>query len=218
MKLPKHYYSWTTLIGVAIATTSFALIIFLFLISFFFSEGDAYSGLFIYIVLPVIMFIGLIMIPIGIITKKRREKRRKIEREFKFPIVNFNDPKQRMIVFFVVIGLAIFLVFSALGSYKVFHYTESNEFCGTMCHKVMEPEHTAYQNSAHARVKCVECHVGSGTSWYVKSKLSGLYQVYSVLLDKYPRPIPTPIHNLRPARETCEKCHCTSKCTRYLEI
>jgi len=211
MKLPKHYYSWTTLVGVAIATTSFALIIFLFLISFFFAEGDAYSGIFIYIVLPVIMFIGLIMIPIGIITKKRREKRRKIEREFKFPIVNFNDPKQRMIVFFVVIGLAIFLVFSALGSYKVFHYTESNEFCGTMCHKVMEPEHTAYQNSAHARVKCVECHVGSGTSWYVKSKLSGLYQVYSVLLDKYPRPIPTPIHNLRPARETCEKCHWPEK-------
>ena len=211
MKLPKHYYSWTTLIGLAIAATSFALIIFLFLISFFFAEGDAYSGLFIYIVLPVIMFIGLIMIPIGIVRKRHRERKEKVEREFKFPIVNLNEPQQRMTVFLVMIGLAIFLVMSALGSYQAFHYTESNEFCGTMCHTVMEPEHVAYQNSAHARVKCVECHVGSGTSWYVRSKLSGLYQVYSVLFNKYPRPIPTPIHNLRPARETCEKCHWPEK-------
>jgi len=211
MKLPKHYYSWTTFIGVAIAATSFVVIVFLFMISFFFAEGDTYAGLLIYIVLPVIMFIGLFMIPIGIIIKRRHEKRQKVEREFKFPVVDFNDPKQRNLIFFVVIGIAIFLIFSALGSYQVFHYTESNEFCGTMCHKVMEPEHTAYQNSAHARVKCVECHVGSGTSWYVKSKISGLYQVYSVLFNKYPRPISTPIHNLRPARETCEKCHWPEK-------
>ena len=150
MKLPKHYYSWTTLLGVAIAATSFALIIFLFLISFFFAEGDAYSGIFIYIVLPFIMFIGLIMIPIGVVSKRRKEKKQQVVREFKFPVVNLNEPKQRSIVFFVTIGLAIFLVMSALGSYKVFHCTESNEFCGTVCHTVMEPEHVAYQNSAHA--------------------------------------------------------------------
>ena len=29
--------------------------------------------------------------------------------------------------------------------------------------------------------------------------------------DLYPRPIPTPVHNLRPARETCEQCHWPSK-------
>jgi hypothetical protein len=57
----------------------------------------------------------------------------------------------------------------------------------------------------------VKCHVGSGTSWYVKSKLSGLYQVYSVLANKYPTPIETPLHDLRPAMETCEKCHWPEK-------
>jgi hypothetical protein len=79
----------------------------------------------------------------------------------------------------------------------------------------MEPEYVAYQESAHSRVNCVECHVGAGADWYVRSKLSGLYQVYSVLLDKYPRPIPTPVHNLRPARETCEKCHWPNKFYSY---
>jgi hypothetical protein len=53
--------------------------------------------------------------------------------------------------------------------------------------------------------------VGSGADWYVRSKLSGLYQVYSVLFNKYPRPIAVPIENLRPARETCEECHWPEK-------
>jgi hypothetical protein len=55
--------------------------------------------------------------------------------------------------------------------------------------------------------------VGPGAGWYVQSKLSGLYQVYSVTFNKYPRPIPTPITNLRPARETCEQCHWPDKFT-----
>jgi hypothetical protein len=75
----------------------------------------------------------------------------------------------------------------------------------------MEPEYTTYQRSPHARVKCVECHIGEGANWFVKSKLSGSWQVVSVSLDLYPRPIETPVHNLRPARETCEQCHWPNK-------
>ena len=38
----------------------------------------------------------------------------------------------------------------------------------------------------------------------MKSKLDGAWQLVAVTLDLYPRPIPTPLHDLRPARETCE--------------
>jgi nitrate/TMAO reductase-like tetraheme cytochrome c subunit len=103
------------------------------------------------------------------------------------------------------------VVFTIIGSYKAFHYTESVEFCGKLCHKVMQPEYVAYQNSPHARVKCAECHVGEGADFYVKSKMSGLRQVFKYTLNTYPRPIATPIENLRPARETCEKCHWPQK-------
>ena len=75
----------------------------------------------------------------------------------------------------------------------------------------MEPEYTAYQRSPHARVKCVECHIGPGADWFVKSKLSGVWQVFAVAFDLYPRPIPTPLHDLRPAQDTCEQCHWPSK-------
>jgi len=45
----------------------------------------------------------------------------------------------------------------------------------------------------------------------VKSKLSGSWQLVSVALNLYPRPIAVPVHNLRPARETCEQCHWPNK-------
>jgi len=99
------------------------------------------------------------------------------------------------------------MIFTAIGGYKAFEITESVSFCGKVCHQVMNPEYTTYTHSPHARVACVQCHVGSGASWYVRSKLSGAYQVYSVIFHKYSQPIPTPIKNLRPARETCEQCH-----------
>jgi len=210
MKLPKHYYSWTTFVGGAIALISFFMIVILFLVSLVFSGGDNYSGLFTFIILPAVMIMGIIVALVGKLTDLRR-KHKGADDEVNYPIVDFNDPRQRTIVFMFTIGLSVFVVLSALGGYQAFHYTESNEFCGTLCHTVMEPEYTAYQGSAHARVNCVECHVGSGAGWYVKSKLSGLYQVYSVMTDAYPRPIPTPLHDLRPARETCEKCHWPEK-------
>jgi nitrate/TMAO reductase-like tetraheme cytochrome c subunit len=41
----------------------------------------------------------------------------------------------------------------------------------------------------------------------MKSKINGVHQLCDVVLDKIPRPIETPIKNLRPARATCEQCH-----------
>ena len=85
------------------------------------------------------------------------------------------------IIFTITTIIILFL--STLGSFKAYHITESVEFCGTLCHQVMEPEHTAYLNSPHANVSCVECHVGSGASWYVKSKLIRIAPGYMLYLQ-----------------------------------
>jgi nitrate/TMAO reductase-like tetraheme cytochrome c subunit len=114
-------------------------------------------------------------------------------------------------------GSVIFLLISAIGSYQTYHFTESVQFCGQTCHGVMKPELVTYLHSPHARVACAECHIGKGAAWYVRSKLSGTYQVYATLADKYPRPIPTPVKNLRPAQETCEQCHWPKKFVGNLE-
>lgn len=211
IRLPKTFHNWTSIIGATIALISLFMIVFLFIITSIFNQGSSYIGLVIYIALPTLMVIGLILIPIGMIIRFRKQKRTGAVQDRKWPYIDFNDHRHRNAFMIFSVGTVIFLLLTAIGSYEAFHYTESVEFCGTLCHEVMKPEYVAYQNSPHARVACVDCHVGSGADWYVKSKLSGLYQVYAVATGNFPRPIPVPIRNLRPARETCEECHWPEK-------
>ena len=206
-KLPVSVYNWISLSGAVISLICLFMIVFLFAVSIFLDRGGSYLGLVIYLILPAFLIAGLLLIPIGML--KNYKKQRKSEK--RLPYIDLNILAHRNAFFIFITGTIIFLFISALGSYEAFNYTESTDFCGTLCHTVMTPEYVAYQNSPHARVRCVECHVGEGADWFVKSKLSGLYQVYAVLADVYPRPIVTPIKNLRPARETCEECHWPEK-------
>ena len=211
LKLPSSVQNWLTLFGVTIVLISSFMIIFLFAITIILGEHATYLGLITYILLPSVLIVGLILIPLGMIIKIRKEHKLGIRPKYGWPIIDLNDFRHRNAFFIFSVGTVIFLFLSTIGSYEAYHYTESVQFCGKLCHSVMKPEFTAYQNSPHARVSCVECHVGPGANWYVRSKLSGLYQVYAVLADVYPRPIPTPIENLRPAREVCEQCHWPKK-------
>src|SRR5665647_1567593 len=211
MKLKYSYRNWITIIGALIAIINLLLIIVLFIMSTVLGKNATYLGLFIYIILPGFLLLGLIMMPVGIMISRKRAAVSAQDEKKRFPSVDLNNPKHRKAFIGFTIATVIILFLSTYGSFEAYHLTESVEFCGTLCHKVMEPEYTAYQNSSHANVACVECHVGSGTSWYVKSKLSGLHQVYAVATKTYPSPIETPLNDLRPARETCERCHWPQK-------
>ena len=212
MKLPSSIKNYISIIGAVLAVFNLATILSLMILNSVFNFGGSYIGLFIYMVLPAIMIAGLLMIPIGMRLNSRRAKRAEEAGEkLNWPVLNFNNVATRNASMIFVFGTIFLIIISSVGSYEAFHITESVEFCGKLCHNVMEPEYTTYQGSSHERVACVECHVGSGASWYVKSKMSGMYQVYSVLAKKFPTPIPTPIANLRPARETCEQCHWPEK-------
>lgn len=207
MKIPRSIYNWLSISGFIFAANSALLILVLFIFSELTPNPNIYNGVFTYIILPVILIIGLILIPIGMLIKRKRIR----EADQRWPVLDLNRPHSRQGLVLISVITFLFLIISAMGSYEAFNYTESVDFCGRLCHKVMNPEYVTYQNSPHARVACVECHVGQGASWYVKSKLAGMYQVYSVIFHKYPSPLPTPIANLRPARETCEKCHWPQK-------
>jgi len=207
MKMPKSISNWISILGALFAINAFILIIILLIQSLLTVHQNPYNGMFTFIILPTILVIGLILIPIGMLMKRHRTK----EADQRWPVLDLNNSRQRQKLFLVSVFTFLFLIISAMGSYEAFNYTESIDFCGKLCHKVMEPEYTTYMHSPHARVPCVDCHVGEGANWYVKSKLSGLYQVYSVIFHKYAQPIETPIKDLRPARETCERCHWPQK-------
>lgn len=175
------------------------------------SGGDnPYLGIMAYIIAPAVMVFGLLVLFGGMILERRR-RRLGSGGAIGYPVIDFNNARHVRNFVMSIFGTVLFFSVSILGSYKAFHYTETDAFCGTMCHEVMHPEYTAYKASPHSRVGCVQCHVGSGADWYVKSKLSGAYQLYSTAFNKYPRPITTPVHNLRPAQETCEQCHWPEK-------
>ena len=163
-----------------------------------------YIGLLSYLILPVPLILGLLMIPIGMWRERRRLRQGKPASAPVF-VLDLRLPKHQAALIVFIGVTAVFLLFTAYGSYRTFKWTESVAFCGT-CH-ALQPEAIAHQHAPHARVLCVDCHVGSGAGWYVKSKLAGVYELYAEVMNTYERPIPTPISHLRPARDTCEHCH-----------
>jgi len=195
-----------SLIGAVIAVVAAANIALLVFVDFVSPRPSPYIGILAYMVLPGFLVLGLVLIPVGMLLERRR-RRKHLPSMPRFPTVDFNNPRQRSTFAAVMTFTVVFVALSAAGSYRAYEYTDSVQFCGQLCHSVMNPEFVAYSASPHARVRCVDCHVGAGAGWYVRSKLSGAYQVYAVAFNKYPKPIPTPVHNLRPAPETCEQCH-----------
>ena len=211
-KLPLSYYNWISMFGAYTASVSLLLIILFLGISFFLDfASNPYLGIVQFLILPTFLIGGLLLIPIGAYNQRRRIRKGIGTERRQWPRIDFNQKSHRNAAAVFAFGSVLVVFVSAVGSYQTFHYTESVDFCGKVCHQVMKPEYVAYQNSPHARVACVACHIGPGANWYVKSKLSGAYQVYAVLVNNYPRPIPTPVANLRPAQETCEQCHWPAK-------
>ncbi|MGP8155829.1 MAG: cytochrome c3 family protein [Candidatus Acidiferrales bacterium] len=165
-----------------------------------------YVGLIFFLVLPGIFVIGLLLMPIGALWRQLALARSG-QLPLKYPKVDLSRPEVRHLLGWIA-GLTVAnVIILSTASYRGVEYMDSARFCGATCHTVMQPEFTAYQNSPHQRVACVQCHIGPGASWFVRSKLSGLRQVYAVTFHTYDRPIPSPVQQLRPARQTCEQCH-----------
>lgn len=203
--------NWISLLGIPMAAAGFAFGLGLIILDVMAPIHSPYLGIFTYMVVPVILSTGLLLILVGVLRERALRRRSSHAHLPRLPIINLNE--RRHFYAFIAVSLVTFLFFglSGIGSYRAYHFTESVTFCGVTCHDVMEPEFTAYQNSPHANVTCTKCHIGPGADFFVKAKLNGLYQVYSTMFDKYNRPIPAPVHNLRPAKETCYTCHWPEK-------
>src|SRR6516164_5575779 len=196
-----------SLIGVVL-TSSAALTLIGFWIYDFVLPGPPhpYVGILLFLLLPALFFVGLLLIPIGILIRRRKLLRAGQLPEV-YPEIDLRVPMVRNGLLFVAVATVLNVMIFGFASYRGVEYMDSTTFCGLTCHTVMAPEFSAYQNSPHARVECVDCHIGPGAGWFLRSKLSGLRQVFAVTFKTYSRPVPSPVKYLRPARETCEQCH-----------
>ncbi|MEW5765216.1 MAG: NapC/NirT family cytochrome c [Acidobacteriota bacterium] len=205
------YHNTVSYFGGLVVAASLVLIVFALILEFSLGHPSPYLGIFTYMVFPSIFGAGALLFLFGMRRESLRRRRSDSLDEPPYPKLDLNDPVHRRRFAVSMVGGTLGAILLGFISYNAFLFSESVTFCGRICHTIMEPEYTAYQHSPHARVRCVECHVGSGASWYVKSKLSGVRQVFAAALKTYERPIPVPIQNLRPARETCEECHWPQK-------
>ncbi len=179
-------------------------------------SDNPYLGIIFFLILPALFILGLLLIPVGVVLRRRKlQKAGQIPA--KFPRIDLNDRIFRHGIDIVLVATVVNFLVVATASYHGAEYMDSPQFCGASCH-VMNPEFTAYQISPHSHVPCVECHIGTGAEAYFSAKLNGTKQLVEVsfhplaplaprLIPNYPTPIPSPVTSLRPARYTCEGCH-----------
>jgi nitrate/TMAO reductase-like tetraheme cytochrome c subunit len=207
--VPLIYLSdnWISLIGVVLVTSCGVFWLFLLPVMLSGGPGNPYLGILTFMLLPGAFVLSLLLIPLGIILKRRAEGKSPVDLLTGRLTLDLRRIEVRRLAGFIAGTTIINIAIASQLSYGAVNYMESVQFCGATCHTVMKPEFTAYQNSSHSRVECVKCHIGPGASWFVRSKLSGIRQVFAVTFRTYSQPIPTPVRNLRPARDTCEQCH-----------
>jgi nitrate/TMAO reductase-like tetraheme cytochrome c subunit len=212
VKQPSLFRNVTSFFGFVLAAASLVSIILLFLIEITSGEHDnPYAVLITYILLPSVLGFGLLVAIVGALLERRRRRRSPDSAIPAFPIIDLNDPVRRRKLVALILGIFLFIFASAFGSYRAFEYTESVAFCGEQCHTVMRPEFVAFKAAPHSSIRCVDCHVGGGPEWYVRSKFNGMRQLYAVAFGTYDKPIETPVHNMRKANETCAACHRAEK-------
>ena len=215
--LYKLVFNWLSIVGIALVAFGLTGTFLFFVVSWASGESPGYGWI---LGIPTLLLsaLGLALIVLGTLRERRRRRNGRgpsMKGEWRFDLNQINKEKF-LVTTAVVAGLgSLFILGMGAGSTKIVEYTESDAFCGNVCHSVMRPEATAHEESPHARIACVECHVGSGAESFIRAKLGGVRQLFGVVTGNVERPIPTPIHNLRPSRDMCESCHWPERLIDY---
>lgn len=206
-----YFVNIISMIGALLAIGAALMIVVFLVYEAVRGVDNPYLEIIVFFILPGGIVAGLALVVIGALWVRYRIRKTHDDTIPPMPRIDLNDPKKLMLTMFFGVASLGFVAIIAIASIQGIHFTESPAFCGELCHPPMEPEHVAWQQSPHAKVRCVECHVGEGVKYFLLAKLNGTKQLVGILTGHYPTPIETPIHNLRPARETCQHCHWPEK-------
>jgi hypothetical protein len=205
---PSLWRNWISLAGVLLAVGSLFSFTLLLILDLLAKEASPYLGILTFVVAPGFLCFGLALMGLGWLWQRRSQARHEGPTALSF---DFTRPGDRRKLMVFAVCAAVFLMCSAIGSYHTYHYVESVQFCGQLCHTPMNPEFTTHEHSPHAKVSCTECHVGSGAASFVRAKLNGVHQLQATLMNSYDRPIKTPVKGMPLAQDVCESCHWPQK-------
>jgi nitrate/TMAO reductase-like tetraheme cytochrome c subunit len=196
---------WISMLGAALVTSAGCSWLFVLPAHIRGHVDNPYIGLLIFVIIPVVFFVGLALLPIGIMLAKRRVAAG-------LTVVPDRKAAWRRVALFFVVMTAINVMIGSQVTYRAVEHMETVQFCGQTCH-VMKPEFTAHLTAPHQKVTCVDCHVAPGASGWVRSKMAGTRQLVGVIFNSYQRPIQSAMESnrLTPSAETCEQCHAREK-------
>ena len=192
---------WLTMAGVALVTLAGFSWLFALPANIRGNVSNPYIGLLTFIAIPVVFFLGLILIPVGVALGRRKAGAALI------PPVDRKAAWRRAGIFFAIMTMANLVIGSQL-TYRAVEHMETNQFCGQSCH-VMKPEFTAHLLPPHQQVACASCHIVPGATGWLNAKMAGTRQLMGVILNNYPRPIESGLESNRlvSSADTCEQCH-----------
>src|SRR5438034_6475689 len=194
---------WFTSIGVVLTTASAA--VFLVLVSQRFE--NPYFGIIVFLVIPSLFVLGLLLMPIGLFLAARRLGGYR----YVLARVPVDGPRLTRLGWAFAFATLTNAGILTAAAYHGVGYMDSRQFCGQTCHSVMQPQYVRYQSSPHARVPCVDCHIGSGATSFIQYKLAGVRQLVRLTTNTYQRPVPPAMDRMRPAKDPCEECHSSQK-------
>jgi hypothetical protein len=214
---PNPIYNWQSAIGAMLAAIGVSVAAFLVLIDLATPQATGYAGL---ALLPPVLLAGFggLLILTGWTRERRRQRRGERSSFFDQWVVDpfgFVQRTSPMLIVAVVASLTLGLLSMGAGTVAVVEFSESNTFCGSVCHQVMGPEAIAHKETAHSQIACVKCHVGGGAEGFLEAKIGGLRQLWALASGTVQRPIPTPIHGGIINRTLCETCHTLERAASY---
>ena len=166
---------------------------------------NPYAGLVVFVFVPALFVLGLLLIPLGM-WLEWRSLRHDPAATRDWPVIDLRKPTARHWTLLVVALTAVNVIIVLLAAQGAVHSMDSPTFCGQTCHEPMEPQFVAWQSAPHSKVTCTQCHVGEGARALVRSKLAGVRQLYHVVTNQVPKPIPG-VADMRPALQICGHCH-----------
>ena len=161
--------SLLTLFGAALTTSAALTMVAAWILESTGREVHPYAGIVLFMILPGVFVLGLLLMPIGVLAQRRRARAGGLA-----PLrIDLRSPEVLRALTLVGLLTVVNVVLIGVASYKGVEHMDSNAFCGTTCHEVMQPEYTAFLNSPHSRVGCVQCHIGPGAGWFVRVEAVG---------------------------------------------
>jgi nitrate/TMAO reductase-like tetraheme cytochrome c subunit len=205
LSFPRALRNPLSLIGMAITTVMAMVFLVLVMLDAFGLFHNPYFGLLLFVAVPAAFLVGLILIPLG--ARRARRRQQAGAEPAGWPVFDLRNIRHRRLTVMVIALTCINVVILSLAAFGAAHYMETNSFCGQVCHEPMEPQFVAHQTGPHARVGCVDCHIGPGGRPLVQAKLNGTRQLWHVATGNVPRPVPSPRELLSPPEATCATCH-----------